>query len=377
VTRQSRTDEPGLRPDPQAGTLQFYGPWLTCHLHKLIDQSERLSVADAPRVTRFDASEITHLDTAGAWLLLRLAERSGQPPNTAITGLTPAFAQLLTLVAEQKTEPLVTQKSEPIGILAGIGRYAWPYLQELLGYLAFVGETSSALWRVVRDPRRFRFKPLLDAIDDTGVRAVPIVALLSFLLGMVIAYQGSIQLRSYGANIFIVELVTLTIVRELGPMMTAIIIAGRTGAAYTAELGTMKVSEEIDALRTLSIPPVELLVLPRVLGLLLSLPLLTLIADVMGVVGGMVIAASLLGVSYQDFFYRIPNVVSLNSYLVGIVKAPAFATIVGLMGCYQGLAVTGGADAVGRQTTLSVVKSIFSVIVADAVFSILFGWLKI
>jgi phospholipid/cholesterol/gamma-HCH transport system permease protein len=193
----------------------------------------------------------------------------------------------------------------------------------------------------------------------------------------VIAYQGGVQLRAYGANIFIVELVSLTMLRELAPMMTAIIVAGRTGSAYTAEIGTMKVTEEIDALRTLGIAPMDMLVLPKLFGLMLVLPLLTLVADAMGIAGGMVMAATQLDVGFHDFVDRIPQSDTLEAFLIGIGKAPVFAMIVATVGCFQGFQVTGSADSVGRQTTVSVVHSIFLVIVVDAAFSILFGWLGI
>ncbi len=352
------------------------GPWLTSELPQLVAQVDALLAEGIPGTV--DATGIEQLDTGGAWLLNRLiAGAKAKHGGFELNGLAEPFRQLLELVQKQDVRNTPLPQAETRGTLEQIGRRFTPYLLEVRDFLQFVGETTVALVRIIGDPRRIRWAALVVAIENAGVRAVPIVALLSFLLGIVIAYQGSVQLRSYGANIFIVELVTLTIVRELAPMMTAIIIAGRTGSAYTAEIGTMRVAQEIDALQTLGISPIEMLVLPKVSGLLMTLPLLTLIADIMGVIGGMAVASNMLGVGYQDFFYRIPHVVPLNSFLVGIVKAPAFALIVGLMGSYQGLTVTGGADAVGRQTTVSVVQSIFLVIVTDAAFSILFGWLGV
>ncbi|OAD19402.1 ABC transporter, permease protein [Candidatus Thiomargarita nelsonii] len=201
--------------------------------------------------------------------------------------------------------------------------------------------------------------------------------MLAFLTGVVLAYQGGSQLSQYGANIFIVDLVGITLLRELAPLLTAIIVAGRSGAAYTAQIGTMRVTDEIDALRTLGIAPMELLVLPKLLALIILMPLLSAFADIVGILGGMLIANFSFGVSVTDFLDRLPEAVSLTNYLVGIGKAPVFAAIIALVGCYQGFQVSGGADSVGKQVTVSVVHAIFLVIVVDALFSILFNWLGI
>ena len=207
--------------------------------------------------------------------------------------------------------------------------------------------------------------------------ALPIVGLLAFLTGVVLAYQSGTQLSMYGANIFIVDLVGITLLRELAPLLTAIIVAGRSGSAYTAQIGTMRVTEEIDALRTLGIAPMELLVLPKLLALIILMPLLSAFADIMGVLGGMLVAKLAFGVSVADFLERFPEAVSLTNYLIGIGKAPVFAAVIALVGCYQGFQVQGGADSVGKQVTVSVVQAIFLVIVVDALFSVLFNALGI
>ncbi|NJM13497.1 MAG: ABC transporter permease [Synechococcaceae cyanobacterium SM1_2_3] len=227
--------------------------------------------------------------------------------------------------------------------------------------------------RLALHPRRFRWAALFSNIETAGVNALPIIALLSFMLGIVIAYQGGQQLKFYGANIFIVDMVSLTMLRELAPLITAIIVAGRTGSSYTAQIGTMQVTEEVDALRTIGISPMDLLVLPKLLALIIALPLLIVFADALSVFGGMVMARALLEVSFEDFIDRFVLVVTPTSFLLGVGKAPFFAAIIALVGCYQGFQVRGGADSVGRQTTVSVVQSIFMVIAADALFSILLG----
>jgi phospholipid/cholesterol/gamma-HCH transport system permease protein len=194
---------------------------------------------------------------------------------------------------------------------------------------------------------------------------------------VVIAYQGAAQLQRYGANIFVVDLVGLAMLRELSPLLTAIIVAGRSGSAYAAQIGTMKVTEEIDALRTVGIPPIDLLVLPKLIALTLALPLLSVYADALGLAGGMVMARVQLGVGYQQFVERLVKAVDLSDYLVGIGKAPVFAAIIAVVGCFRGFQVSGDAESVGRQTTVSVVQSIFLVIVVDALFSVAFSWLGI
>jgi phospholipid/cholesterol/gamma-HCH transport system permease protein len=196
-------------------------------------------------------------------------------------------------------------------------------------------------------------------------------------MGVVIAYQGADQLQRFGANIFIADLVGLSMLRELSPLLTAIIVAGRSGSAYAAQIGTMKISEEIDALRTIGIGPQELLVQPKILALVIALPLLTVYADVAGVLGGMLMASSMLDISFSVFLDRLEDALSLSSFLTGIIKAPVFAVIIALVGCFQGFQVSGSADSVGRQTTVSVVQSIFLVIVADALFSVIFNWLNL
>lgn len=257
----------------------------------------------------------------------------------------------------------------------GQATYGWG--EQLLALLAFVGESAMALANCIAHPTRVRWRSIAFNLRSAGWDALPIVGLLSFLLGVVIAYQGAAQLRQYGANIFVADLVGLSMLREFAPLMTAIIVAGRSGSAYAAQIGTMAVTEEIDAMRTIGIAPLELLVLPKLIALVIALPLLTVFADVMGVAGGMLMARTQLGVGFEEFLDRLGKAVSVTSYMVGLAKAPVFALIVVVVGCYQGFRTKGGADSVGRQTTRSVVQSIFMVIVADALFSVVFSMLDL
>ncbi len=324
-----------------------------------------------------DTQAVSALDTSGGWLLHRLRrnlEAIGH--RVHFTGLRPEFAALLDLIA-LRTAPAPVATTPPPGVLARIGRAVWESGQGALGLLSFLGESTLAMARALRHPRRMRWRAIVYNLQTAGVAALPITGLLSFLLGIVIAYQGAEQLRRVGANIYIADLVGLSMLRELSPLITAIIIAGRSGSAYAAQIGTLKVTEEIDALRTIGIGSFDLLVLPKVIALIIALPLLTVYTDVMGILGGMVMAHAQLDVGFTTFIDRLDAAVSLTSFMIGIGKAPVFAIIIALVGCYQGFQVNGSAESVGQQTTISVVQSIFLVILVDAMFSIAFSWLKL
>ncbi len=276
-----------------------------------------------------------------------------------------------------KLNPAAPEMSVMPSALARVGRSAEAVFEQAWAMLSFIGETAQVFAGWLAQPSRIRWRVVLFNLRTAGFDALPIVGLLSFLLGVVVAYQGADQLRQYGANIFVADLVGLSMLREFAPLITAIIVAGRSGSAYAAQIGTMAVTEEIDAMRTIGIEPHELLVLPKILALVIALPLLTVFADLLGVMGGMVMAKTQLGVGFAEFLDRMANAVSITSYLVGVGKAPVFAAIIAVVGCFQGFRTRGGADSVGRQTTRSVVQSIFLVIVADALFSVVFSVLDL
>lgn len=355
-----------------AGDLRLAGRWNAQGLGGLPAQIAGLQLPPAAPLVA-DASGLTALDTGGAWMLQKLLRRL-QDAGCSVTvqGLQPAFEGLLALTVLPPAAPPVPPKPTP-SALEGMGRRSAAVAEEGLALLSFVGETALTFGRGVLQPSRLRWRPVLHNVRSAGLDALPIVGLLSFLLGIVVAYQGAEQLRRYGANIFVADLVGVSMLREFAPLITAIIVAGRSGSAYAAQIGTMAVTEEIDALRTLGVAPLELLVLPKVIALVIALPLLTVFADVMGVLGGMLMAQQQLGVSAVEFIERFEKAVSLSSYLVGLAKAPVFAGIIALVGCFQGLRTRGGADSVGLHTTRSVVQAIFLVIVADAAFSVAFS----
>jgi phospholipid/cholesterol/gamma-HCH transport system permease protein len=322
-----------------------------------------------------DCSAVSAMDTAGTWLLhvtARALERQGR--RVALR-LRPDHRALLDLISA----PVLAAPTAPAraGLPLRVGRWTLESLDQASRMLSFLGESATASARALARPSRIRWRAVLHAIQAAGFEAIPVVGLLAALMGLVIAYQGAAQLARYGANIFVADLVGLAMLRELGPLLTAIVVAGRSGSAWAAEIGTMKVTEEIDALRTVGIAPLELLVLPKVLGLSIALPLLTVFADILGVAGGMVMGRAELGVTFEDFLDRFSQAVALTDYLVGVGKAPVFAAVIALVGCHQGFQASGDAESVGQRTTASVVWSIFAIIVVDALFSVVFSWLGI
>jgi phospholipid/cholesterol/gamma-HCH transport system permease protein len=372
--------EPAAIVQPTPQNLALSGCWTARGIGAIDRQLESVRVP-AKTEALADAARVDALDTAGAWVLQKLLLRL-RDEGTVVTlrGLRPEFAKMLAVVAQhiadQDAKPAPAASPSPAP-LERIGRSAAAAFEQAVALLSFVGESALALAGSIAHPARFRWRPILYNIRSAGFDALPIIGVLSFLLGIVVAYQGADQLRQYGANIFVVDLVGLSMLREFAPLIAAIIIAGRSGSAYAAQIGTMSVTEEIDAMRTLGIAPLDLLVLPKILALMIALPLLTVFADVLGVFGGMIMARAQLGVGFDEFLDRLVKAVSITSYLIGIGKAPVFAAIIAVVGCFQGFRTRGGADSVGRQTTRAVVQSIFLVIVADALFSIAFSALDL
>lgn len=358
-----------------AGGVRCRGPWIVAELGAVARRLDRLQPGGSgPLVV--DASGVAALDTTGAWLLRRLQRRlEHEGREVRIEGLNAPFADLLARVTE--LGGVETPRMQRLGRLAGLGQRVVEGLEQLYAFFGFFGEVMLRLGALALTPWRVRWNAIWTDMHAAGVSALGIVGLLSFLMGVVFAYQGAVQLRSFGANIYIADLVGLVMTRELGPLLAAIIVAGRTGSAYTAQIGTMKVTEEVSALRTIGIDPLDLLVIPKVLSLCIALPLLSVFADIMGVVGGMVLSKVHIGLSFTVFLDRLQEAVSARSFLIGLGKAPVFALIIALIGCFQGFRVEGSAASVGRHTTISVVQSIFLVIVADAQFSVVFSWLGI
>ncbi|HEX8908573.1 MAG TPA: ABC transporter permease [Anaeromyxobacteraceae bacterium] len=357
-------------------TVRCGGAWTVyglAHVERLLP---RLAWPGTAQIV-IDGSEVRALDLAGAWVLRGAIHALEGGGRTVELRLRPEHAALLRMVSAPELSGAASGAGAAPGGLTRLGAWVLAIGRESAGVLTFLGETAQVAARGLARPARIRWRSVFHNVQAAGFDALPIVGMLSFLMGIVIAYQGASQLRRYGANIFVADLVGFAMLRELSPLLTAIIVAGRSGSAFAAQIGTMKVTEEIDALRTVGISPTELLVLPKVLGLAIALPLLTVFADAMGVVGGMLMARAELAVGWTDFLDRFVKAIGLSDYLVGLGKAPVFAGIIAVIGCYQGFLVSGDAESVGQRTTVSVVRSVFLVIVVDALFSVAFSALGI
>ena len=381
--------QPAIISQPSSAELKLSGSWNIQNLHNVEAQIESISCASKVNVTA-ECADIQAMDTAGALLLQKLHQHVNKQNTTlSLKNLPPAFKKIIdAIVTHLITDAqLINDSNQPIhakatlstkpNLLTRIGKSSVILFKQFAEMLSFTGETAFTLTKSIIQPRRIRWRPILFNIRTAGFDALPIVGLLSFLLGIVVAYQGADQLRQYGANIFVADLVGLSMLREFAPIMTAIIVAGRSGSAYAAQIGTMVVTEEIDAMLTLGISPQELLVLPKVIALIIVMPLLTVFADALGVFGGMLMALQQLDVSFAEFLDQFVKAVSPTAFMIGIGKAPVFAAIIVMVGCFHGFRTKGGADSVGWQTTRSVVQSIFLVIVTDALFSVAFSILDL
>ncbi len=355
------------------------GRWNIGHADRLDRDLRGLSPGQAKTV-RIDVGGVEMLDTAAAWVLYRTLKRlRGAGYAAEFAHARPEQAVLLDLV-EANDRPVESgpPREAAIRALVGhVGRATLELLDVARKMLAFLGETTLALGRALRRPGRIRRTALVSHMERSGLDAVPIVALMAFLIGVVLAYQGAEQLRRFGVEIFVIDLVGISILREIGILLTAIIIAGRSGSAFTAAIGSMKVNEEIDAMRTIGLDPMEVLVLPRLLALIVTLPWLTFFADVVGLLGGGLMAWLGLGILPAQFVERLVEAVPIWSFWVGMIKAPVFAFLIAMVGCFEGFQVAGSAESVGRHTTKSVVESIFLVIIFDAAFSILFSYIGV
>ena len=370
-----------IRSQSEGGLLMVFtgGAWTIRHAPSLDRMVDGLH-AGAAREIRIDVSSVTRLDSAGAWLLVRTAERlRAEGQDVSFVGVSDAHGPMLDIVRSNQSEPEAVGKGgfALVDLLERLGRGTVEAGRKAVELVNFVGVVTIAFGRALLQPSRFRPKALVTQIEQTGLNALPIVGLLTFLVGVVLAYLMSDQLRQFGAEVFTVNLVGLSMLREIGVLITAIMIAGRSGSAFTAQIGTMKVNEEVDAMGTLGLDPIEVLVLPRVIALMITLPFLTFFADIMGILGGGVMTVLALDLTPQQFVRALHDAITLNDFIVGVVKAPFHAAIIALVGCYEGLQVKRTAESVGRQTTTSVVESIFLVIVATALFAILFSALGI
>ena len=349
---------------------------LTLDQTTLAEKELNSLVKKAPPSLCLNGASLKKFDTAGALLLTQV---KSVMPQIRFEDFSQDHTSLLALV--EKVNPAQSSAPKPQNVflfyLIELGRKTIDVLKSATGFIGFFGQVVVFLSKSIINPSHFRLGSLARHIKETGIDAIPIVALVAFLISVVIAYQGAFQLRPLGASSFTVNLVTVSVLREMGVLLTAIMVAGRSGSAFTAEIGVMKVNEEVDALSMIGIEPFDILVIPRLLALLLTLPLLTFISDIVGLLGGYVTCSMILNISWEQYWDQVRHAIHLSSFTVGIIKAPVFAIIIGVVGCRLGMQVSGSAESVGIFTTRSVVESIFIVLVADALFSVLFsqiGW---
>jgi len=359
--------------------LHLGGRWTIQESPRLDTELRTLKTEGSGAIT-IDASKIERLDSAGAWLLLR-TRRGFETGGRKITNFTlPDLYLPLMENIEQGKGPLAEPPRQG-GVrkrLERIGRATVHAGQQGYRILGYLGRVTVETIEAFASPRNnLRVAALIHQVEETGINALPIVGLLAFLIGVVLAYQGADQLKRFGAEIFTINLLGVGILREIGGLITAIIVAGRSGSAFTAQIGTMRVNEEIDAMQTIGLNTVDVLVLPRIIGLVIALPLLTFYSDIMGLIGGAVMCYFQLGITIPVFMRQLNDAISVNTFMVGLIKAPVFAFVISLVGCYEGFQVERNAASVGLLTTRAVVESVFLVIVLDAAFSVMFSVLGI
>ncbi|WP_416361345.1 MlaE family lipid ABC transporter permease subunit [Marinobacter sp.] len=358
--------------------LTFSGDWTLPNYTTLTRLVGLIETKDFSNVT-LDVSQLRRVDTAGASLLVKLVGSSALIQAVQSSNLATEQQALITTVASaMKAEAQPAPKTNPIlAFLASTGEKVTDVCRLVWLLAGFIGETLAELFYILPRPKRWRVTSFVAAVHDTGLNALPIVALLTFLVGSVVAFLGATVLQDFGATIYTVNLVAFSFLREFGVLLAAILLAGRTASSFTAHIGAMKVNEELDAIRTLGLNPVELLVVPRVLAMMVSLPVLTFVGMISGMIGGAVVCAITLDIPPSQYLAIVERDIGLTHFLVGIGKAPVFAFLIAVIGCLEGFKVSGSAQSVGEHTTSSVVQSIFMVILLDSIAALFFmemGW---
>ncbi len=368
------SDFASIHSNDRDSVLSLAGSWLIADI-SAAEEWTQTSAAHQTTIKSIDASQITQMDTAGALLLYKIQQKLN---NAKINGLSDSFQSLFSVVVTD----IDAMKKKPIKIshhhfFYRLGKKSVELFQHFLKFSAFLGEVFVNYLEMLKKPIKLEWRTFLYEIDVGGYQALPIIAVMMLLIGVVVAYQLGVQLRVYGANIYMVDLSGVAILREFSPLITSVIIAGRTSTAFAALLGTMKVNEEIDALKTMGLSPIECLVIPKIFGLLIALPLLVVWGDIFGVLGSMIMAKNTIGIGYHAFLVRFQQEVAIKHLYLGLVKTPVFALIIAGIGCYQGFQASGSAQSVGERTTKAAVQAIFLIILADGIFSILFNWMDL
>jgi phospholipid/cholesterol/gamma-HCH transport system permease protein len=371
--------QPGLESmvDGERLALAASGSWTADHAHELeglVDRQARLRAS--VHSVAIDLAKVERLDTFGAWLVERLLRAwSARGCQTSLVGVAENYRGLIDEVQHANRAPPVAppRRTPLIRLLEDIGHTVADVGHDVAMLAQTLGAVTVAFARVFVRPVSFRMTSMVHHLDQVGWRAVPIILLITFLIGCIIAQQGIFHFRRFGADIFVVDMVGILVLREIGVLIVCVMVAGRSGSAYTAELGSMKMREEVDALRTMGFDPVEVLVLPRILALIIAVPLLTFLGSMAALYGGGLVCWLYGGIQPEVFLSRLREAISLDHFQVGMVKAPFMGLVIGTVACAEGMQVRGSAESLGLQTTASVVKAIFLVIVLDGLFAIFFA----
>ena len=380
MAQAALTQEPEARIERSGDEIsaKLSGSWTAEHSAKIESLAAEFGADGHERRLIIDLSGVRRLDTLGAWVLDRTRHEVGSRDMSAdFVNASPEQQILLNEVAYrgfQEQKPV--KHSRLVDFFVDIGKTVSEAWRDMVNGTAFLGELLLALLRVILNPRKFRFPAVVHQLEQVAYRGVPIIVLISFLVGCIVSQQGIFQLVRFGATPFVVDLIGILILRELAVLLTSIMVAGRSGSAFTAEIGSMKMREEIDALRVMGLDPMEVLIVPRVLALLIGLPLLTFVSSIAALAGGGVTGLIYGDISVEVFLSRLQGAVSLNTFLVGLIKAPFMALVIGIIATLEGLAVEGSAESLGRHVTSSVVKAIFMVIVLDGLFAMFFAAIK-
>ncbi|BEQ13360.1 ABC transporter permease [Desulfoferula mesophila] len=361
-----------LQGDGGARTLVLSGRLDVYATDPLISRFGAVVATSGLKSLTVDLAGVTYLDTGGVMALNMLQQKAaGAKVQVGLQGVSPQAQGMMDLIQIDELKPLPPKpKRAPGGLVAVIGKGTFALIDDLVEVIAFVGTLFKALVMVIRRPRSLRWKDTELYMEQVGVDGLPIVGLISFLLGLIMAFMSAIQLRSFGANIYVADLVALAMVRELGPIMTAVLVAGRSGSAFAAEIGTMIVREEVEALEVMGFDPPTFLALPRIVAMILMMPLLILFSDLLAIIGGLVIGVTYLDLTVYGYVQQTMSALAVSDILLGAAKGAVFAFLIGGIGCQRGFTARGGAEAVGRVTTSAVVAGIFLIVVCDSIFAV-------
>lgn len=368
-----------LGDEPQPDTLYLHGDWRLAVMPALADAlQDLLGNPSSKQIAQVDGSQLVSVDTASALLLWRRLQVGGiDVSRLRLNRLQPGHRRILAGVLGQLPLTQADTPARAHGLLATVGRAAEAAYHRCLSHLAYFGLVCSAVGHLITHPRALRPKELFSQLQQTGLTAIPVISLVMFLIGAVMAYLLGIQAEQYGANIYVVDGVALGTVREFAPLLVATVVAGRSGASFTAQLGTMKLTEEIDAIRTLGLSAEQVLLLPRVIALVIVLPLLVFVGSVLALAGAAMVCDLMLGITPDTFFERMRSALGFRHYAIGLLKTPVFALVIAIIGCAMGLSASRDTRSIGLNTTSTVVQCIVAVVLLDAMFAIVFqtiGW---